>query len=166
MITIGRIVRPHGRQGEVRVIPMADVRDRFCYVKRVHLSEGGEDRAEVENERVRCARHDVILKLKGVDTFQDAERLRDKYILIRRSDACPLPEGHYYIFEVIGLEVMTDRGARIGRVEDVMKLKSNDVYVVRGEKGEVLIPAIKEIVKKIDTKNGRMVVRPMKGLLD
>lgn len=166
MITIGQIVRPQGTRGEVKILPMTDVPERFYHLKKATLADRADNRMEVEVERATYIQQSVILKLKGVDTVHDADRLRNMFLLVQSNEVYPLPEGQYSLFEILRLEVLTELAERIGRVENVIQLKSNDVYVVRSVKGEVLIPAIKEIVKAIDTEGGRIIIDPMEGLPD
>lgn len=165
MITIGKITRPHGVEGEVKVLPMTDFPERFCHLKQVTLANGAGDERVVGVERAKCTRDNIFLKLKGIDTAQEAERLRHMFLLVQPSEAFPLPKDRYYIFDLIGLDVITDLGTGVGRVKDVMQLKSNDVYVVQSERGEVLIPATKQIVREIDLRGGKMIIHPVRGLL-
>lgn len=166
MITIGKVGRPFGARGEVNVLPMTDSPERFLRLKRVGLSDGADRHWEVDVEGVRCTRKAVFLKLKGIKTRQEAEGLRGLFLVVEPHETSPLPEGHYYIHDIIGLEVVTEAGVSLGRIRDVMLLEGNDVYVVHGEQGEVLIPAIRDVVQKIDIDAGHLIIRPLEGLLD
>ncbi len=85
---------------------------------------------------------------------------------IQHNQIHPLPEGQYHHFQLIGLEVRTTRGEVLGNITEIISAVSNDTYVVNGEKGEILIPAIEDVVKSIDLKEGRLVIEPIAGLLN
>ena len=106
-----------------------------------------------------------MLKLAGIDTRTEAETLRGRALTVPRSELRSLPEGEYYAFQLVGIEVVTTAGAGVGRIVDIMTTASNDVYVVEGERGEILIPAIEDVVKSIDLETGRMVIEAIDGLL-
>ncbi len=116
-------------------------------------------------ESVRFHQGAAIIKLAGCDDRNAAEALRGLVVHIPLEDAIPLGEGEYYYFQVVGVEVFTDQGERLGRVVDVLETKANDVYVVRGPRGEMLIPAVEEIVRELDLTARRMVIVPIPGLL-
>jgi len=166
VITIGKVARPFGMGGAVKVISLTDTPDMFLHLKRVGLSDGTDERREVDIEEVKCAADNIILKMKGIDTRDDALRLRGQFLVLNSQEVPPLPQDRYYIHDIIGLRVVTDFGKQLGRVRDVMVLESNDVYVVQGERGEILIPAIRDIVTSIDVETGTMIIHPMEGLLD
>ena len=107
----------------------------------------------------------AIVKLNTIDSIEDAQKLRGQPIETQRSQIHPLPEGQYYHFQVIGLEVWTIQGEILGNITEVLTADSNDNYVVSGAKGEILIPAIEDVVKAIDLNKGRMVIEPIEGLL-
>jgi 16S rRNA processing protein RimM len=166
VITIGKVSRPFGAKGEIQVLPMTDFPERFFGLKRVNLSDGAERQLEIDVEGVRPARNGVIFKLKGIETRRDAKGLQGLFLTVYPHEALPLPEGRYYIHDIIGLHVVTDDGMSLGRIRDVLVLASNDVYVVQGEGGEVLIPAIRDVVKTIDIRGGTMIIHVLEGMLD
>lgn len=163
-ITIGKVTKAHGVKGEVRVLPLTDFPERFENLKLVYLlqSEGSRKRMEVVDMRPHG--NLFVVKFKGIDQASEAELLRGSMVQVEISERFPLPEGHYYIYEIIGCQVFTDSGERIGQVSDVVKLESNDIYLVEGDGREVLIPAIKDVVKRIDTETKRLVISPIEGL--
>jgi 16S rRNA processing protein RimM len=108
----------------------------------------------------------LILKLEGVDDLQAAERLRGWQLTVPRDKLPPLPENQYYSFQLLGMTVVTEGGEVIGELHEILPMPAHDIYRVMGKKGEVLIPAVKEIVAEIDLIRGRMVVRPPAGLLE
>jgi 16S rRNA processing protein RimM len=107
----------------------------------------------------------VVLKLKNIDSPEQAEKFRGVYLKISREDAVKLPEGRYFICDIVGLHVFTESGEFLGKIVDVLPTGANDVYVVNGKAGnQILIPAIKEVVKQIDLENNKMIVRLMEGM--
>jgi 16S rRNA processing protein RimM len=107
----------------------------------------------------------VLLKLEGIDTVEAAEALRGHWVLVPLEQAKKLPRGAYYLYQIVGLEVYTTAGQYIGKVEEVLSAAANDVYIVKGpgvqdQTGELLVPAIKAVVKRIEIKRGRLVIAP------
>lgn len=160
---IGQIVNTQGYKGEVRVLPLTDFPERYRDLEKIFL-DLPQGLKEVEIESVRYHKQFVILKLVDCETMDQAEALKNTYIKIQPEQAVTLPEGHYFIRDIIGLEVFTLEGELLGKVQDVLQITSNDVYVVKGDKKEILIPAIKEIVKEIDLDNKKMLIDPLEGL--
>ncbi|WP_325524742.1 ribosome maturation factor RimM [Sporomusa sp.] len=156
LITIGKIVAPHGVRGDVRIFPLTDFPDRFHDLKTVFIDDVG----QLKLESARPHKKFILLKFAEINTMNDAERLSGKLIKIGREDVVKLPEGQYYIFDIIGLNVFTEEGEQLGVITDVLQPGSNDVYVVEQQgKRELLIPAIKDVVKKIDIAGKQMVVK-------
>ena len=159
-LIVGRILAPWGIRGEVKVEVLTDFPERFAPGKAVYLDTG-----PLEIERCRYYKHHLILKLVTVDSIEAAEKLRGQALTIPSSELHLLPEGQYYTFQLIGLKVVTTEGQTLGHVTDIMSTGSNDVYIVAGKRGEILIPAIEDVVKSIDLKKGKMVVEAIEGLL-
>lgn len=164
-IDTGEVVTTHGVRGEVRVYPWSDTPDFLCGFDSFYLDAKGARRMEVERARVH--KNVVVVKFKGIDTIEEAEKLRGKTLYIDRDD-CELEEGEYFIQDLIGLRVLdADTGACYGEISDVSQTGANDVYHIRGEGGrERLIPAIKEVVVSTDPDAGEMRIRPLEGLFD
>lgn len=155
-ITIGKIVAPHGVRGDVRVIPLTDFPERFEQLKTARLDDG----KELVVDAVRYHKQFVILKFHGKDNRNDVEALRGRFITVSREEAVPLPEGHFYVFDIIGLTVYDEQGLVLGKISDVLFTGSNDVYVVeREDQKPLLIPALKEVVLSIDITGGKMTVK-------
>ncbi|NPV92109.1 MAG: 16S rRNA processing protein RimM [Firmicutes bacterium] len=166
MITIGQVTTSHGSRGELRVIPLTDFPDRFSRLKEVVVEHNGQ-RSVRRLESARPHKQFVILKLEGVEDPETAQRMRHALVQIPEEDLMPLPDGHYYIFQLIGLEVFTEAGEYLGKIDNVFQTGSNDVYRVLSDTGkEFLIPALKQVVTVIDLEQRRMVIRPLEGLLD
>ena len=107
----------------------------------------------------------VFLKLKGIENPEDAEKLRNSYLEIDREDAIPLEEGTYFIADLIGLDVYTDEGVLLGKVDDIYNTGSNDIYVVKNELGkQVLLPGIKDVIKEVKL-DDKIIVHLLPGLI-
>jgi len=159
-IIVGRVTGPWGLRGEVKVEVMTDFPDRFSPLEEVHIAG-----YPVSIERSREHKGRVILKLATVDSVEAAEKLRGRFLEIPQTKLRPLPEDQYYQFELMGLEVWTTAGKLLGQIADVLPTGSNDVYVVHGERGELLIPAIEGVVKCVELGRGRVIVELIKGLV-
>ena len=165
-LVLGRAVKAWGLKGEVKVQPSADSIAIVAGSATVYLRGAGGDLAEYVVERVRPVGSAWILQFQGVGTIEQAERLVDRELLIPRSAAPPLPEGTYYHADLIGLKVVTEEGRELGRIADIMETGANDVYVVHGEGSEWLLPAIREVVRRIDLAGEIMVVHLLKGMIE
>jgi len=153
-IIIGRIGAAHGIRGEVRVNPMTDFPERFHDMTEVYV-----DNALLEIESVRYHGDKILMKFRGYETRNDAETLKGMMLSVPRSEAMPLNEGEYYTFDIIGLDVVDVDGNALGKVTNVLETGSNDVYVVKSDEGkEILVPALKAVVKEINIDESRMVV--------
>ena len=166
LIAVGEIVKPQGIRGEFKVIPLTDNIRRFGEMGRVYY-RCAEGLRELFIERYRPFKEFVLLKFVGIDDLNEAVRLGQGLVFIPRSERPKLPEGQYYLDEIEGLDVYTISGVFLGKVVQILKTGSNDVYCVSGSPGgEVLIPALKNVVKTIEIDRGRMVVELPAGLLE
>lgn len=169
MAVIGKIVKAHGIRGELKVQPYSDFPERVRLLTRVYLETGGTDKAyQVLNASVHG--RFWIISLEGVNNPEQAEQLRGTPVKIPLAERMPLPEGAYYLDELIGLEVYTVEGQLLGCLSEVLQTGSNDVYVVSSEdqvKGsrQILIPALKSVVVHLDPARKRMEVALPEGLL-
>ena len=160
-MAIARVLAPHGIRGELKCAVLTDYPRRFASTKRVHL---GPQRQPFAVQRARLQGHFVLLKLEGLDSRDDADRWRNAIVQVPGDERVRLPRGHYFWEEIIGLEVRDEDGARLGRVRDIIQTGANDVYVVDTEPGELLVPAIKDVVKRIDPTKGEMAVHLLEGM--
>ncbi len=156
------MLRPHGVRGEVRVEILTDYPERLPDHRVLYL---GPEPRPYPVEGVRFHQGVALIKLAGCDDRNAAELLRGQWVQIPVEEAVPLEEDEYYHFQLVGVEVVTDGGETLGRVAEVLDTGANDVYVVRGPRGEVLIPAIEEVVRELDLAARRMVVTILPGLL-
>ena len=167
-LAIGRIIAPHGIRGEVKVEVLTDFPERFKPGTHVFLGAGTED-PEARPAKIAAARPHkggFLVKLDIVPDRNAAELVRNRYLLIPAADAMPLGEHENYLHDLIGLEVETTDGQHLGELREVLFTNANDVYVVRGPAGEVLLPAIRDVVLQVDLPARRMVVALPEGLLD
>lgn len=160
-ITIGTIVSAWGLQGHIKVIVETDFPERFSSSSRVYI-----DRQIMVIDGAAWHKGQVIIKLHGVDTEEDADELVGHVIEVHHSQLFNLENDVYFYFQLIGLEVITRGGDAIGRISEILSVASADVYVINGKGGEILIPATDEIIQSIDLDKGVMVIEPMAGLLD
>lgn len=166
-VVIGQIHRPHGVHGKLRVEPLTDEPERFKRLDRVFIRFQDERRSPFKVQQVQIANNYIILSLEGVSSRDEAERFRKAYIEIPRQECLPLPEGAYYYFELINLDVVTREGRRIGKVADIVSYPANDVFVVKSDnEQEYLIPDIPDVIDKIDMEQHRIIINPIEGLLD
>lgn len=162
LLEIGKIVNTHGIRGELKIQPWCD--DAGVFDDLDCLIIDGSER-EIERNRLHKSCH--IVKLKGIESINDAERYKNKIVYVRRG-WLSLPEGRYYITDILGLEVREENGRVLGKVGDVIKTGSNDVYVLNDtpDGKPVLIPVLSGVVLKTDIDGGYIIVRLMKGLID
>lgn len=158
----GKIVNTHGIRGEVKIMPYTDTPELLCEFERLFI---GKNYDEIEIEKSRVFKNMVIAKLKGVETPEEAEKLRNKILFMHRDDL-ELDEDTYFIQDLIGVEVKdADTGVVYGKISDVLQTGANDVYVIKGDR-EYLVPAIPDVVISTDIDEEIMLIRPLEGLFD
>ncbi|TAH59445.1 MAG: 16S rRNA processing protein RimM [Gottschalkiaceae bacterium] len=163
-ISIGQIVNTYGVKGELKVYPLTDDIRRFDKVKIVYIEEN-QGLYKYEIQHIKYLNNIVIVKFKNVEDIESAEKFRNKYIKVHRNDAVKLPEDSFFVCDIIDTDVFTVEGEPLGKVYDVIQTGSNDVFVVKTEDKEILIPALKTIFKEIDIIKGRIVVKLPEGLI-
>lgn len=163
-LEVGKIVGTHGIKGEVRIQPWADSGEFLLGFKKFYYNDGA---AHYDVRQARVHKNIVIAKLSGVDTVEQADLLRNRVLYIDRKDA-NLPEGRYFIQDLIGLRVIdADSGEEYGVINDVFSTLANDIYSVHSADGkDYLVPAIDQILAGTDLEAGTVKIRPMKGLFD
>lgn len=164
-LEIGQIVNTFGIKGMVKIKPFTDDITRFDDLKKVYV-ETNKVRKIYEIEEVKYHKDMVLIKFKGIDKIEEAELLRNSYLKINRNDEPDLEEGTYYIVDLIGLDVYSDEGNLLGKIDDVFNNGSADIYVVKDELGkQLLLPAISDVVKEINFQESKMIVHILKGLI-
>ena len=166
LITIGKAVKPRGVKGEMKIEPMTDFPERFTKLSRVTLvsPKGAEIACSVMS--VRYAGGFPFILFAGYDSPEKAKALNGWFVKVPEEETVPLPEGAYYWFELIGMEVVSESGEPLGVIVDIFETGSNDVYVIKRGKEEVYIPATREIIRQVDREAKRMIIHLVDGLLE
>lgn len=165
-LQIGRIINTHGVRGEVKILPLTDNPDRYLDLDWVYIEKDGKLQ-KLEIEGIKFFKNQVIAKFKGIDVMDKAEALKNLFVLVDREHAIKLPEDAFFICDLLGCMVYDEEGKTLGELADVLHTGSNDVYVVKGENGkEILIPALKTVVKEVSIKDRSIKVTLPEGLLD
>jgi len=160
-ITIGEIIAPWGAKGQLKVKVITDFPKRFSPSSMVYINH-----QPMTIKSTIWQKDKVIVKLSHINSVEGAARLMGQPIEIHYSQLKPLPEGEHYHFQIIGLEVWTTQGKRLGNITKILTTVSNDIYMVNGSDGEILIPAIDDVVKSVDLDKGCMVIEAIEGLLN
>lgn len=163
-LSVGQIINTHGVRGEVKIFPLTDDVARFDDLKEVYIESKG-TMVKYQVESCKHLKNTVVLKLKGIDTMNDAEKLRQQYIKVGRWDAVRLPKDTYFICDIVDSEVFDINGELLGKLQDVLQTGSNDVYVVKNDKREILIPALKSVIKEINLQDKKIIVDLPEGLI-
>lgn len=162
-ILIGEIVNIHGIKGEVKIYPYTDDIENLAKTKVIFLDQDLKDKYNIS---CRIQKNMLLVKIKGVDTPEMAESLRGKKVYIPKESLKELEEGSYYIEDLLGLEIVDENENHIGTLKYIFNTGANDVYEVETkEHGNIYLPAIKQVIKKVDIKNGKIYVEIMKGLI-
>lgn len=165
LLKVGVITTTHGVHGEVKVFPTTDEAERFLELDYVLLDTGRELR-KLEIQNVKFFKNLAILKFKGIDNINDIEMYKGRDLWIPREEGQELEEGEYYVADLIGMNVLLEDGTVFGTLKDVMETGANDVYVIdTKDRGEVLLPAIRECILDVNVEESTMTVHLMKGLL-
>ncbi len=165
-LQIGKIVNTHGVRGEVKLIPLTDDPHRFNELEWVYIEkDGGMNKHTIQ--QVKYTKGFVMIKFSGVDSPDDANQYRDCFVLVDRKNAVKLPADSFFICDLLSCSVFDEKGALLGELADVLQTGSNDVYIVRNSSGkEILLPALKSVVRSISPEQKRIDVVIPKGLLD
>ncbi len=160
-LVIGQVVGARGLSGELKVRIESDDPERFFDLEWAYL---GDERRRMRVEDVRLVKGVALVRFEGIADRTAAEALRGQYLQVPVDDAVPLGEGEYYVHQIEGLQVRTDTGEELGYVHEVLATGANDVYVVRGPGGELLLPAIKDVILHVDLEQGILTVHLLEGL--
>ncbi|MCI8655551.1 MAG: 16S rRNA processing protein RimM [Clostridia bacterium] len=164
-LEIGQIVNTFGIKGFVKVVPYVDNIERYDELKKVYVKNRNAI-TEYEVEEVKYQKNMVLLKLKGIDKVEEAEKLKNAFLEVDRENAIELEEGEYFIADLIGIKVITDEGKELGKLEDIYNRGSSDIYVVKDKMGkQILLPAIEDVIKEINLEENKIIVHIIEGLI-
>ena len=164
-LEIGQIVNTFGIKGMVKVKPFTDNIERFSNLEKIYIKNKS-GQTEYKIQEVKYHKNMVLIKLEGINTPEQADLLRNSYLIVDRETEEPLEAGRYYIVDMIGLDVFTDDNEYLGKLEDIYNTGSNDIYVVKNELGkQILLPAIEDVIKNIDMDNKKVIVHLIPGLV-
>jgi 16S rRNA processing protein RimM len=163
-LAVGRVLRPHGVHGELRIELLTDSPEHLSELKTLYV---GKTHRPYRVESVRLHQQIALLKLGGCDDRNAADALRDETLHVATADAVPLNVDEVYEHQVVGLTVVTEEGQILGEIVEVFTAPgANDVFIVHGPLGEILIPAIEDVVLGLDLEAERLVIHLLPGLLD
>jgi 16S rRNA processing protein RimM len=164
LLPIGRVIKPHGVKGKMKVEYFGEDLHRFFFYRKIFIEDekGRPESYEIVEANPHPPR--LIVRLKGIEKIEDVMPLIGKNILVEKEVLPELEEGEYYWADLLGIEVETEEGKRIGSVKEVFSTGAHDIYVVEGKRGEIFLPAIEEVVRSIDLRKRAMKVVRMKGL--
>mgnify|MGYP000079759942 FL=1 len=164
-LEIGQIVNTFGIKGMVKVKPFTDNIERFSNLEKIYIKNKS-GQTEYKIQEVKYHKNMVLIKFEGIENPEQADLLRNSYLIVDRETEEPLEAGRYYIVDMIGLDVFTDDNEYLGKLEDIYNTGSNDIYVVKNELGkQILLPAIEDVIKNIDMDNKKVIVHLIPGLV-
>jgi 16S rRNA processing protein RimM len=166
LLLVGRVIRPHGLEGLLRIRSYAQSERSFLNAGTIFLKLDSGEIHEFTVLSVRPHKNIFLMKLRSLNSLQEAEKYRGAEILISKDSVLEKEEDEYFWHELIGLRVYLNTGRYIGTISQILQTGSNDIYVVQEGDAEVLIPAIHDIVEEIDLSNRKMIICEMEGLLD
>lgn len=166
-LIIGYIRKPHGVRGELKVTVESEEPRRFFDLETVYVSRRPNDNhpRSLTVERVRFNKEEALVKFTEVNGREEAAAFGRHWLFITLDDALPLDTDEYYAFQAVGIDVITDEGQNLGKVMSILETGANDVFIVEGEQGEILIPDIDGVVLDVDISNGQLLVHLPDGLI-
>jgi 16S rRNA processing protein RimM len=166
-VVVGVVRRPHGIRGEIRMEILTDYPERIPEHPYLYLAPPAtpDDATRYPVEVVRAHQGVLLIKLGGCDDRDAAEELRGMLVQIPFEEAIPLEEGEYYHFQLEGMDVETNAGEWLGRVAEVLEAGAHDVFLIRGPRGEVLLPSVEDVIVQLDLEAHKMIVHMLPGML-
>ena len=167
-LKVGKIVNTHSLKGEVKVISSTDFEEeRFKKGSKLLITRGNQLIREVVVQSYRNHKNFLLVKFEGIDSVEEAEKLKNLQIKIDSDEVGELEENEFYFHEIIGCQVFDENDKNLGEIIDILTPGANDVWVIKGENGkEILIPYIEDVVKKIDITSKKVNIEVMEGLID
>ena len=167
LISFGKITKAHGLRGELKLLPHSRSLHSFEEITKIFVETTASNTPqEFGIEKLRFHKNTAVLKLRGVDTVEEAERLRGRAVYIDDKELGELEEDEYYFSDLIGLEAFTENDEYLGKVEEVMERAIQSVLVIKNEDKELLVPMSEPIVKEINLDARKIIVSPVKGMFD
>lgn len=164
LLEVGQIVNSYGIKGFLKVVPLVDNNNQFKEFEKLYIQENKKYR-ELKLQEVKFSKNLVLLKVEGIDSIEEALKLKNLYLYAKREDI-KLEEGAYFIVDLIGLEVYTEEGKLLGTLKEVLQPGANDVYVVENkQKEQILLPVISDVVKQINIAEKKVIVHLLNGLI-
>ena len=167
-LKVGKIVNTHSLKGEVKVISSTDFEEeRFKKGSKLLITRGNQLIREVVVQSYRNHKNFLLVKFEGIDSVEEAEKLKNLQIKIDSDEVGELEENEFYFHQIIGCEVFDENDKNLGEIIDILTPGANDIWVIKGENGkEILIPYIEDVVKQIDITNKKVNIEVMEGLID
>lgn len=167
-LKVGKIVNTHSLKGEVKVISSTDFEEeRFKKGSKLLITRGNQLIREVVVQSYRNHKNFLLVKFEGIDSVEEAEKLKNLQIKIDSDEVGELEENEFYFHQIIGCEVFDENDKNLGEIIDILTPGANDVWVIKGENDkEILIPYIEDVVKKIDITSKKVNIEVMEGLID
>ncbi len=165
-MAVGKISGAVGLRGEVKLVRWADSLERFGLLKKVRVGSDEHSHKEFDVENARTAGAGIVLKFAGVEDRSSAEGLAGLLVMIPADDIVQPAKGSFFIDDVLGMKVLTEEGKEVGVVREVLRLPSNDLWQVETKSGTILIPAVKEFIRKVDVVSKTVVIHEIEGLLE
>ncbi|MBM7644334.1 16S rRNA processing protein RimM [Scopulibacillus daqui] len=165
---VGKIVNTHGIRGEVRVISDTDFpEERFAPGTTLYISRyKGAQYEPIIVEGYRKHKQFILLKIEGLDNINDVEPLKGSHLYVSKEQLAPLEENAFYYHEIIGCRVFADNGEELGVIKEILSPGANDVWVVKTNGKDILLPYIEDVVKAVDVENKKVTVHLISGLVD
>lgn len=166
-LVIGQMLKPHGVRGEMRTAIHTQLPERFNWLEVVYVGEDPEDDdpRPVQVESIRFHKGNALVKLSGYNSRDDVQPLRSKWLMVPVAEAIPLEEDEVYFYQLEGLDVFTDQDEFLGKLIEIIETGANEVFVVDGPRGEILLPNTEEVVQGVDLEARKMTITPLPGLL-
>lgn len=166
LYAVGRVIKPFGIRGDLVVQAMSGVPNRFQNLRSVLVGDSAESAIPSLVERSEIGPHGMRVKLSCANTRSEAEEMVGSMIFVEEKDRMPVDGGTYFVDDLIGMAVVNEAGEMVGPVTEVLKLPAQDVYVIATQRGEVMVPAVRDFIRDIDLGKRRMVVHFIKGMIN
>ncbi len=165
LIAYGKVIKPHGLSGEVKVLPFSGENSSFKNFSNIYISKEIKNPPKFVISRSRNQKNHIIVKLENIDSIDDAERLKGLTVFINREELPEKEDDEYYWFELIGMEVFNQNDELIGKVKEIIDNTAQPILVINNKSDEYLVPMVDKFVESIDLENSKIVINPIEGLI-